>query len=106
MDLRARLDPGVTPADVQRSIEEGVETPVRGHPRITLEELDDDELVVRIEATLAVPSDGTRLASEVLTAVRPHTRQIMSDGAGDGARAGSDDGGDPPTGGGTATSER
>lgn len=102
VDLRARLDPGVTPADVQRSIEEGVETPVRGHPRVTLEELDDDELVVRIEATPAVSSHGTRLASEVLSAVRPHTRQVMSDGAGDG----SGDGGDPADRGATATSER
>ena len=38
-------------------------------PRVTLEELDGDDLVVRIAATPATPSDGPRLASELLAAV-------------------------------------
>jgi hypothetical protein len=36
---------------------------------VTLEELDGDALVVRIAATPEHPSDGPRLASELLAAV-------------------------------------
>ena len=42
---------------------------MRERPRIALEELDGDEVVVRISATPERPSDGPRLASEVLEAV-------------------------------------
>jgi small conductance mechanosensitive channel len=71
IDLRARLRPGVTPMDVQRLVEDGIETPIRGEPRVTLEELDGDEIVVRIAATPERAADGPRLASEVLEAVQP-----------------------------------
>jgi len=37
--------------------------------KIALEELDGDEVVVRISATLERPADGPRLATEVLEAV-------------------------------------
>lgn len=39
-------------------------------PHVELEELDRDELVVRIEVTPMRPADGSKLASEVLAAVR------------------------------------
>jgi hypothetical protein len=39
-------------------------------PHVELEELDRDELVVRIVVTPLRPSDGSKLASEVLAAVR------------------------------------
>jgi small conductance mechanosensitive channel len=80
IDLRARLRPGVTPVDVQATLQETVATPMRDSPRIRLEELDGDEVVVRISATPERPSDGPRLASEVLEAVGAHT--LRADGAG------------------------
>jgi small-conductance mechanosensitive channel len=73
IDLRARLRSGVTPVDVQELLQDAVDTPMRDSPRITLEELDGDEVVVRISATPERPSDGPRLASEVLQAVGAHT---------------------------------
>ena len=76
VDLRARLRPGVTPLDVQELFEENVTTPVRGDPRITLEELDGEEVVVRITATPERADDGPALASEVLAAVAPETRRV------------------------------
>jgi small-conductance mechanosensitive channel len=76
IDLRARLRPGVTPIDVHNLIEEGVQTPIRGEPRVTLEELDGDEIVVRIAATPERAADGPRLATEVVTAVAPETRKV------------------------------
>src|SRR5215210_1639362 len=73
VDLRARLRPGVTPTDIQRLLEETLETPVRDSPHVTLEELDGDEVVVRIEAVPERAQDGPRLASEVLAAVARET---------------------------------
>jgi small conductance mechanosensitive channel len=69
VDLRARLRPGVTPLDVEQRLREEIETEMRGGPRVTLEELDGDEVVVRVGATPKRPSEGARLATEVLEAI-------------------------------------
>ena len=69
VDLRARLRPGVTPLDVEQRLREEIETEMRGGPRVTLEELDGDEVVVRVGATPRRPSEGARLATEVLEAI-------------------------------------
>jgi small conductance mechanosensitive channel len=74
VDLRARLRAGMTPLDVERRLRENIETPMRGAPQITLEEVDGDEVVVRIAATPQDPADGPRLASEVLEAITPLVR--------------------------------
>jgi len=73
VDLRARLAAGVTPLEVQQLLDDGIETPMRDRPQIALEEIDGDEVVVRISATPERPSDGPRLASEVLEAVAAQT---------------------------------
>ncbi|HET6547660.1 MAG TPA: mechanosensitive ion channel family protein [Solirubrobacter sp.] len=69
VDLRARLRPDVRPSDVQSMLGDSISTPVRGEPTIALEEVDADEVVVRIQATPLSDADGPRLADEVLTAV-------------------------------------
>ncbi len=51
VNLRARLRAGMTPSDLQEILEKSLQTPLRDVPRITLEELDGDEVVVRISAT-------------------------------------------------------
>ncbi len=68
VDLRARLRPDVRPSEVQ-SMLAGLETPVRGEPSIVLEELDAQEVIVRIQATPLDDADGPKLADEVLEAV-------------------------------------
>ena len=73
VDLRARLPADVTPLEVQELLDSVIQTPVRSQPQITLEELDGDDVVVRITATPERPSDGPRLASEVLEAVSTQT---------------------------------
>jgi small conductance mechanosensitive channel len=73
IDLRARLRPGLTPLDMQEMLQRQIETPMRDTPRIALEELDGDEVVVRITATPEHPTDGPRLASEVLEVVGGQT---------------------------------
>jgi small conductance mechanosensitive channel len=69
VDLRARLRPDIKPSDVQAMLEEAIRTPVRGEPNIALEEIDAEEVIVRIQATPVVDSDGPKLADEVLAAM-------------------------------------
>ncbi len=73
VDLRARLRAGMTPGDLQETLESSLQTPLRTAPRITLEELDGDEVVVRIAATPLVASQGRQLASELLEVVSRET---------------------------------
>ena len=74
VDLRARLRPDVKPSDLQALLEHTVETPVRSEPHISLEEVDRDEVIVRIAATPLAAQDGPRLADEVLAAIAAVTR--------------------------------
>jgi small-conductance mechanosensitive channel len=74
VDLRARLPADIAPSQVQQLLEDRVETPMRDRPRILLEELDGDEVVVRIQATPERASDGPKLATEVLAAIAPQAR--------------------------------
>lgn len=74
IDLRARLRPDVRPSEVQALLEGAVRTPVRSEPRISLEEIDSDEVVVRIAATPVSQADGPRLADEILAAIAAVTR--------------------------------
>ena len=80
VSLRARFDARVAPAEVQSMLEHAVTVPTRYPPDITLEELDRDEVVVRIEATPQSPADGAQLAAEGLAAVR------LEPGDGNGSR--------------------
>jgi small-conductance mechanosensitive channel len=74
VDLRARLRPGVTPDELQKLLEDAIQTPLRDVPRITLEELDGEEVVVRISATPRIAADGPALATELLGIVSRETR--------------------------------
>jgi small conductance mechanosensitive channel len=80
VELRARFSAETTPGEVQDMVADSITVPTRHPPHIALEELDRDEVVVKIMATPASPSDGSRLAAEVLAAIRE----------GDGARPGGD----------------
>src|SRR4051794_28666437 len=82
VDLRARLRPGVTPQDVQALVEDEVDIDLTEAPHVLLEELDGDEVVVRIQATPVAAQDGPRLASEVLAAVGRETRSVADARAG------------------------
>ena len=79
VDLRARLRPDVVPSEVQELLDEGIRTPVRSEPQILLEEVDADELVVRIAATPAADADGPRLADDILAAIAPVTREGLTE---------------------------
>jgi small-conductance mechanosensitive channel len=74
VNLRARLRAGMTPGDLQEALEKSLQTDLRGSPRITLEELDGDEVVVSISATPRRTAEGRQLASELLDVVSRETR--------------------------------
>lgn len=98
VNLRARLRPGMTPADLQELLERELQTPLRDPARITLEELDGAEVVVQIAATPRVAADGRQLASELLAIVSRVTRagaRTPSSAPGDGPGAEGSDSGAP-----------
>ncbi|HEY2217560.1 MAG TPA: mechanosensitive ion channel family protein [Solirubrobacteraceae bacterium] len=74
VNLRARLRAGMTPSDLQELLESSLRTPLRDPPRIMLEELDGEEVVVRILATPRISAEGRQLASELLGIVSRETR--------------------------------
>jgi small-conductance mechanosensitive channel len=86
VDLRARLRPDVKPTDVQHMLDRHLRTATRTPPTISLEEVDAEEVVVRIQATPDVESDGPRLADEILAAISSlaqegHTEERLAAGA-------------------------
>jgi small-conductance mechanosensitive channel len=74
VSLRARLRPGMTPGDLQELLDRSLQTPLRSPPRITLEEVDGEEVVVHIAATPRLATEGRHLANELLGVVSRETR--------------------------------
>ena len=70
VDLRARFDASVSPAQVQEQLDERISVPTRYPPQIELEEVDRNEVVLRITATPDHAGDGAQLAEEVLAVAR------------------------------------
>jgi small conductance mechanosensitive channel len=69
VDLKARLPADARPSELQRLLEESVTVRTRTRPRIELEEMDDDEVVVQVSATPLISTEGSKLADEVLAAL-------------------------------------
>ena len=70
VEFRARFGGDTSPREVQEMLEESITVPLRYPPHIAVEELDRDDVVVRIVSTPMNPSDGGKLAEEVLAGVR------------------------------------
>jgi small conductance mechanosensitive channel len=69
VDLLARFPREVRPSAVQEIVQERITVPTAERPHIELEEVDGDEVLMRIEAIPRSESDGPKLADEVLAAV-------------------------------------
>jgi small conductance mechanosensitive channel len=69
VDLRARLKPDVKPSELQHFLEEHVHTPTRSHPHISVEEVDDEEVIMRVNAVPEIDREGPKLADEILVAI-------------------------------------
>jgi small conductance mechanosensitive channel len=70
VDLRARFDTHVSPAEVQARLRDRLTVPTRYSPHITVEEIDPEQVVFRITATPLRPADGAKLAEEILDITR------------------------------------
>src|SRR3954452_19740098 len=79
VEFRARFTADTSPREVQQMIEDTISVPLRYPPHIAVEELDRDEVIVRILATPLNPRDGATLAEEVLTGLR-QTNEAHSNG--------------------------
>jgi len=69
VNVRVVLQHGTKPTDVQALLREAIGVPLRMAPHIALEEVDGEQVVVRIEATPEHARDGAQLADEILAAV-------------------------------------
>lgn len=69
VDVRVRLGSGVRPSHVQAILDEEITTPTRNPATVLLEELDGDDVVVRVQATPERADDGAKLADEVIAAL-------------------------------------
>jgi small conductance mechanosensitive channel len=74
VDLRARLRADMRPSDLQTLLEQHVTVDTRAEPDIELEEVDGEDVIVRIAATPVRASEGTKLADEILAAVAVASR--------------------------------
>ena len=70
VDLKARVRAEVSPSRIQERLEQCIDVPTRYPPDISLEEVDHDEAVLRITATPERPTDGARLAEQIVAATR------------------------------------
>ncbi|HVO55302.1 MAG TPA: mechanosensitive ion channel family protein [Solirubrobacterales bacterium] len=70
VDLRVRFPADASPQRVERLLLQGITVPTRYPPSVSLEELDADAVVLRVNATPLRAEDGSQLAEEVLSSLR------------------------------------
>jgi small-conductance mechanosensitive channel len=69
VEVRVRLSSGIRPSHVQKILDAQIATPTRMAAIVDLEEIDGDEVVVRVKATPEQPDDGAKLADEIIEAL-------------------------------------
>jgi small-conductance mechanosensitive channel len=69
VDVMVRLPSGIRVAQVQAILDDSVDTPTRAAPSVILQEIDGDDLVVRVQATPERARDGAALADEIIAAL-------------------------------------
>jgi small conductance mechanosensitive channel len=70
VELRARFSAETTPSQVQRLLDKAITVPLRYRPHVAVEELDRDQVVVKIISTPQDPTDGAKLTAEIMGGVR------------------------------------
>ena len=70
VDVRVRFPAGASPREIEERLLQAITVPTRYKPSVSLEELDGDGVVFRVNATPLRPEDGSQLAEEVLEALR------------------------------------
>ena len=69
LDVKVRLTSGVRPTQVQAILDQEVSVPTRSGASVNLEEVDGDDVVVRVSATPEMSRDSAKLADEIMLAL-------------------------------------
>jgi small conductance mechanosensitive channel len=69
VDVRVRLGTGISITQVQAILDDRIRTPTRRPPVVLLEEVDGNDVVVRVQTTPDRADDGAQLADEVIDAL-------------------------------------
>jgi len=75
VNVKVRLTAGIRPTQVQAVLDDQVKTPTRAPATVLLEEIDGDDMVVRVQATPERATDGARLADEIIAALSSVTSE-------------------------------
>jgi small conductance mechanosensitive channel len=75
VNVKVRLTSGVRPSQVQTLLDDQVKTPTRTSATVLLEEIDGDDVVVRVQATPERAIDGARLADEIIETLSSVTQE-------------------------------
>ena len=94
VDVRIRLSSGIPLAPVQKVLDDQIRTATRSPATVMLEEVDGDDLVIRVRATPEHADDGAQLADEIIATLAGVTGRhdvVRTDGASDGQTDGAPD---------------
>jgi small conductance mechanosensitive channel len=67
VDVRVRLSSGIRPSQVQEILNDQISTPTRSPATVLLEEIDAEDVVIRVQATPERADDGAKLADEIIS---------------------------------------
>jgi small-conductance mechanosensitive channel len=70
VDIKARFRGEASPREIEGRLGAAIAVPTRYAPQVWLEEVDGEDIVLRIVATPLRPGDGSQLAEEILGALR------------------------------------
>src|SRR5436309_8492915 len=65
VDVKVRLSRGIRPSQVQSILDDRITVPTRTAAKVLLEEMEGDDVIVRVQATPERALDGAKLADEV-----------------------------------------
>jgi small-conductance mechanosensitive channel len=75
VDVRVRLSSGIRPSQVQEILDDQIRTPTRSPASVLLEEIDSEDVVIRVQATPERADDGAKLADEIIATLASVTGQ-------------------------------
>ncbi len=81
VDVKVRLSSGVRPSQVQAILDQELSTATRNGASVLLEEVDGDDVVVRVQATPEMSDEGAKLADEIMMALSSVTGEHESAGS-------------------------
>jgi small-conductance mechanosensitive channel len=73
VDVTVRLRSGIRASTLQEILDQGIRTPTQREPRVLLQEIDGDHVVLRILATPEQSGNGAKLADEIIAAIQAIT---------------------------------